>query len=388
MGTFDRDSPLTLNWQCDLSLIEDLGLCSKRPRQTEAMSGVLGALLNSAETNRWISYPRNRNRFSGQQRYYGPAFTYRCIIGAIDEIDRAGLIEHEKAKPGSSGWQSRMRASRALIEAASDSSELHYLVHEPLRLKNGDRLIPYVETAQTYRWRRELQEINTTLGGIKIDLPGVPRTARHLWINDNPILITPRPSIHRVFVRGSWECGGRCFAWWQSCPGKSRDNFRLNGESVARPDYCALHGQLLYAKRSAAMHGDVYDVGCGFTRDQGKLAFQIGVNARGRRRAIAAIAEHVSLDWPRAAALLDAVKARNAPIEDAFGSDIGVKLMRLDSEIILGCLKTCALEGIPALPVHDELVVPARYASRAAEIMVENFESRLPPVTPCQVRLK
>ena len=136
------------------------------------------------------------------------------------------------------------------------------------------------------------------------------------------------------------------------------------------------------------MDGDVYDVGAGFTRDQGKLAFQVALNARNGRTAIAAIAHHAGLDWSRAGALLEAVKSRNAPIADAFGSDLGVKLMLVDSKLILSCLKACTAEAIPALPVHDELVVPARYASRAAEIMVENFERHLSPVSPCQVRLK
>jgi hypothetical protein len=82
------------------------------------------------------------------------------------------------------------------------------------------------------------------------------------------------------------------------------------------------------------------------------------------------------------------VKERNQPIADAFGSDRGVHLMRLDSDIILGCVATCVREGIPALPVHDELVVPRCYGSRAAEIMAKTFESLAAPVSACQVKLK
>jgi hypothetical protein len=382
------DTPLTLNWHCDPSLIEKLGLRPKSARHLDALTGVVGALLTAAEAAQWISYSRNRNRYSGQQRYQGPSFIYRHIIPAVDDLDRADLIEHRKAKPSSrNGWQSRMRASPALLEQAGDSVLVHR-VRELLRLKDGGQLISYADTAQTIRWRRELEEVNAALAKIKIDLPGVPRTARHFLVSDNPILITPPPAMYRIFVRGTWRCGGRCYAWWQSCPGNVRGCFHLNGEPVARPDYCALHAQILYAKRGIAMDGDVYDVGAGFTRDQGKLAFQVALNARNRTTAIGAIAKNANLDWLRAKALLDAVKSRNAPIANAFGTDIGVKLMRLDSEIILDCLKTCISEAIPVLPVHDELVVPARLACRAAEIMVQNFESRVSPVTPCQVRLK
>jgi hypothetical protein len=293
----------------------------------EALSGILGALLATTETGSWVSYSRNRNRYSGQQRYYGRSFTYRHIVGAVDELDGAGLLEHRKARPSSfSGWQSQMRASPILVAAAGDSTVLRHRVRELLRLKDEDQLISYTDTTQTVHWRRELEEMNAALANIEIDLPGIPRTERHFLLNENPILITPPPAMYRVFVRGSWQCGGRCYAWWQSCPGKIRDNFHLNGEAVARPDYCALHAQLLYAKRGIAMDGDVYDVGPGFTRDQGKLAFQVALNARDRRTAIGAIAKNANLNWPRAKALLDAVKSRNAPIAAAFGTDLGVKL--------------------------------------------------------------
>jgi hypothetical protein len=388
MKTARSDTPLTLNWHCDPSLIEKLGLRPKSALQLEAMTGVIGALLTTAETGQWISYSRNRNRYSGQKRYQGPSFTYRHIIPAVDDLDHADLIEHGKAKPSSrSRWQSRMRASPTLIEAAGESV-LQHRVRELLRLKDGAQLIPYADSPRTIRWRRELEEVNAALADIEIDLPGVPRNARHFLLDNNPILITPRPFLYRVFVRGSWECGGRCFGWWQSCPGKVRDSFRLNGEPVARPDYCTLHGQLLYAKCGAAWDGDLYELDGGFTREQAKLAFQVALNARNRRTAIAAMARHAEIDWTRAAKLFDAVKMRNAPIADAFGSDVGVRLQRLDSEIILGCLHTCISEGIPSLPVHDELVVPARHANRVTEIMVENFETRLSPMTPCLVRLK
>ena len=66
------------------------------------------------------------------------------------------------------------------------------------------------------------------------------------------------------------------------------------------------------------------------------------------------------------------MKSRNAPIADAFGSDIGVKLMRLDSEIILDCLKTCASEAIPVLAVHDELLL-----QRAMQIAHRNHGREL-----------
>jgi hypothetical protein len=81
----------------------------------------------------------------------------------------------------------------------------------------------------------EIQKINRALGDIRVELAGAPRTANHFLINGNPILVTPRPCLRRVFLRDSWRCGGNRL-------GTYRDQILLNSYPVARPDYCALYG--------------------------------------------------------------------------------------------------------------------------------------------------
>ena len=49
---------------------------------------------------------------------------------------------------------------------------------------------------------------------------------------------------------------------------------------------------------------------------------------------------------------------KNTDIAVAFGSDAGVRLMRIDSELILGALRAANDDGFGALPVHDSLIVP------------------------------
>jgi len=235
-----RDDPLKLDRSCDPDLIDKLSLTPKGSRHMEALSGVLACLLLAAEKERWVSYSRNHNWYVGKQRYNGPNFTHRYVVSTVDALDRFGLIENERSRPGANRWQSRMRALPVLIEAGRDCI-LNYRLREPLRLKDADgRLIPYKETAQTSRLRREVQSINRNLAGFQIELPGVPRSAHHFFLNGNPILLTPRPCLHRVFLRRSWQCGGRAYGWWQALPGEYRDQILLNGEAVTRPDYCAL----------------------------------------------------------------------------------------------------------------------------------------------------
>jgi hypothetical protein len=130
---------------------------------------------------------------------------------------------------------------------------------------------------------------------------------------------------------------------------------------------------MLYGERGKKFQGDAYEVG-NFPRDQIKHGFNIAVNARAKRAAVCALAEKAGIGRADAAQLLGAIEKRHKPIGEAFCSDAGVRLMRIDSELILGALRALNDEGIPALPVHDALIAPAHCIDRAVEKMAEVFE--------------
>jgi hypothetical protein len=227
------------------------------------------------------------------------------------------------------------------------------------------RLVPYADTDASCRMRREIERINEFLRPLIIDLhaPGVTRTERHLIITGKEelqhILITP-PGLYRVFNRGSFQLGGRAYAWWQSLPSRTlplRQHLRINGEPVVEPDYDAIHARIVYALHDRELDGDPYETG-EFPREEGKLAFLIAINAPTTNSAIGAIADAVEIERQRAAKLLKAIKARHREVDGAFGADIGVKLMRIDSDIALRAVKDSVKADIPALPVHDTPSLP------------------------------
>ena len=88
------------------------------------------------------------------------------------------------------------------------------------------------------------------------------------------------------------------------------------------------------------MHTETDD----FSRDQGKLAFNIAVNAKDHRRAIAAISEHLMMKRQPASKLLNAIIGKHKPVADIFCSDAGVSLMKIDSDITL-----LAINSLPIL---------------------------------------
>lgn len=161
----------------------------------------------------------------------------------------------------------------------------------------------------------------------------------------------------------------------------------IDGEETAEADYTALHASILYSERGIKFLGDAYDID-NFPRDQIKLGFNIALNARNKRAALGALAHDAGMSRANAAQLLVAIEKRHKEISEAFCSDAGVRLMRIDSELILGALGASNGDGIPALPVHDALIAPAHSIDRAAEKMFESFEKTVGRINPCQIKIK
>ena len=71
--------------------------------------------------------------------------------------------------------------------------------------------------------------------------------------------------------------------------------------------------------------------------------------------------------------LVSELMEHHKPIRRFFGSDCGVYLQRLDGEMMLHILSVLAQEGIPALPVHDSVIVPRHAQNRTAEVMQTTY---------------
>jgi hypothetical protein len=157
--------------------------------------------------------------------------------------------------------------------------------------------------------------------------------------------------------------------------------------ACGKTDYGSLHAAILYNQAGVPFAGDAYDVG-GYERDEVKFGFNIAINAKKQRAAVAALADHPKTDRRHCAEIIGAIKRRRRPIEQHFCSDAGVRLMRIDSQLILSALRAVNDNGDPALPVHDSLIVPARCANRTAGKMVGCFEQTIGRASPCRVGIQ
>ena len=388
----ERDKSLSFHWRAvDETWIDNLNLPTARSRKHElARSAIIvdAALSGIAEPDRWISYSRRHDWWNQGKRYRGSAFTYATVPPAVDELDRLGLVENQVAPPGSRGCQSRLRATPELIEAARPAlvlpiMEAPTVIYDPfesIRLKNADgNLIDYGDTRRSETMRREMREINEALRATNVDLPAehASREGPILRIGDQT-LNQAVDVMHRVFSRGSFARHGRLYGpWWQGVPKILRPHLTINGETTVEGDYGNQHLRMLYAQEGVTLgNGDLYLVE-DWPRDLVKRAVMALINAKGEAEAVRVICDHsdgsIALIGPgahaRARKLIEDIKRRHAPVAHRFHQDQGIRLMCLDSELVVSVLKAMRRQGVTVLPIHDSFISDDRYIGHLQDEM-------------------
>jgi hypothetical protein len=381
-----RDKPLTMNWgPIERDAYDRLGLHDLTPLAMKARTQILTEALVAGD--RSISYSRNKNFYNDSQRYYRPTYSYRAIVPAIDQLGAAGLIEHEKVRPGHRGFQSRFRAAPALLQELS-TVEVQYKPLELIVLRDADgNPIDYRDNRETRAMRQRLTELNEALLSQQIGLGDrIIREGDRLANGGRA-----QAQLHRVFHRGDFAKGGRFYGGhWQNIPAEGgRDQITINGQPTIEIDYRGLHIRLLYQEAGKEMPADPYDFA---PRHQAKLALLIAINARSHLSAVRALADALRTDssvsdpFVTADRLLRAAKARHPDIAWALASDAGVRLMRRDSELAERVMfETVRAIGIVPLAVHDSFIVPTSEEERLMETMEAAISCKNnTPKVPCK----
>ncbi|MBK3398072.1 hypothetical protein [Methylobacterium ajmalii] len=389
-----RDRALDFRWGVPANLLYAAGVPDTADKlYDQARRSVLAAACIAAYENSdapdswWISYSRRKGFYEGQTRYQGLPYTYARVTAAVAEGTRLGLLEEERAAPGShlakDPRQSRFRATPDLRHAFH-AARFDY-VRRPCHLLvrgNDGRPVTLPETQALGRMRAQVDRINAYLGGSKLTLGtgdgwehGTHTVrARSEKTGKGWASLTPEPvnDVVRIFSRGRADKGGRLYGWWQQLPKARRAECRINGEAIIEPDFMALHPTLLYAMRGERLRHDPYETGL-YPRQHGKLALNVALNARTLHEAAASLVHSPSwgqsLDYTWG--VLKAVQRRNRTIAKDIGSDRGIDCMRVDSDMAVAVLGACEKAGIACLPVHDSFMVGASQGGRVEAIMSE-----------------
>jgi hypothetical protein len=364
----NRDRPLTLNWKpVDKDAFGFLGLRKLTPLAERAKKQIISEAV--AAGRRKISYSRARTFYTHGQRYHRDTYRLSAVVPAVDQLAEAGLLGHEKSRPGQRGIQSRFYALPVLLEETARIA----VVYTPLEIilvrdEHGNP-VDYRDNRLTRVLRGRLETLNEALIHQAVGVDGQ-------IIREGDLIESGRAQIqmHRVFNRANIESGGRFYGSFFQSMG-DRHRLTINGQPTIEVDYAGMHIAMLYAEIGKPMPTDPYDLG-GWPRRQAKLALLIIINAPTHTSAVRALADALRLEggigdpFKAAQALLTAVKSKHPDIAHAFGSDAGIRLMRKDSEIAEKVmLEMLRATGVVPLCVHYSFIVPASHKEELKRAM-------------------
>ena len=185
-----------------------------------------------------------------------------------------------------------------------------------------------------------------------------------------------------------WQHGGRFYhAPHITIPSVCRKSIIINGEPTVELDYSGLHIRMLYHLIGIDYRDECYvydkaDKANKPDRDRIKLASLIVINSADPGKAIRAIHDQCrrkGIHYPAGEfglyrSLVDRFEDFHEPIKEFFHKGKGLGLQYLDSTIMANILDRMTKKNIPALPVHDSVICPARYEGFLRQVMTEEYE--------------
>ena len=259
--------------------------------------------------------------------------------------------------------------------------------------------IDYTDTQETHRYRDAIRHLNRFLSEADIDflddgqaLDPFDRTLRRRFVL--------RPGQDQRFDQSGRLYGG----FWQNLKTARRRHIRINGEPVVVLDFASMFTRLAYAELDATPpdHDDLYAIpglegyrsgvkramNCflfdGGSRRSWPDTFGIGVGDDKEAEAnpdgvAAAFDARLPAGWG-VARTKQAILRVHPALKMAWGRGFGYRLMFIESQVLVAILQDLAARNIPALGLHDGLLVgvsdkeAAREAMRRAASAVTGIE--------------
>jgi hypothetical protein len=273
---------------------------------------------------------------------------------------------------------------------------------ETVVLKDGDRnFLDYSETAETRRWRDEMQTINDHLRNASISLVSGDNV-----IDEGGFLIRPNArTLRRIWNNGDWTQGGRLYdGFWQTVPRDERLHLiRIDDEPIANVDFSQFNLRLAYAlAKKSPPKGDLYDV----TGKDAKGPNWSSLREGRKKLANAMINRSKPLTrWPgktpeerselasyfphgtTARMAVADIRAKHPAIADYFEASRGLGFMRIESDILVATLLSLMKRSIVALPLHDAVLVKERHAEIAKITMQREAKRRIGTAIPADIKM-
>jgi hypothetical protein len=367
----------------------------------------------------WLEDPKlsigvamSANAWDTSSRYNALGISKR-IIPIIQRLAEVGLVDLAKGSYsgpwGLGNRTTRIRASAALRELfggtrVARDDIVRVDTEECIVLKAGEpgknaKLVDFEDTAETNRMREDLRAYNRLLLNTFIDIPGQeeafvdrvidtgPRTGKTTRLH----LDHHHHFVRRVFNRERWDLNGRFYGpWWQQIGSDLRQQIFINDKPTVEVDFKGLHVAILSAERGIVVEGDVYalpeGVLPGAPEDlQRKVVKHLVLTAL-NATSLASAFKSFRDGWPEGTMqkgltdvqlqrVLDAFLRKHPHLTDALGTDQGIRLMNIDSQIAALVQNHFTALRIAVLSVHDSFIINYERVKELRAVMGDASEA-------------
>jgi hypothetical protein len=315
------------------------------------------------------------------------------VIDGLEELrfieNHIGFYDHNRK----SGYQSRMRATPALIDLIKTGGVTPFMVSydigEVVLLRDADgRDLSFPETEETRAIADQVLSYNQFLSEHRISVSLEPEEVKALLLKNNAMAVDyTRTQLCRVFQE-DFSSGGRYYrGWWQEVPSDLRKYITIDGENCSELDYSGQSLGLLYAYKDHErtwLKGDVdpylIEGEAGVDRKLMKKVFLTCVNAASRDQAVRSIRFHINKEYDGLSSttafidrLINQTIQNHPDIAEYFFSGAWAGLQYQDSEIARYVLENMQAHRYPALPIHDSFVVQDRHLPQLYSLMKEAY---------------
>lgn len=301
---------------------------------------------------------------------------FRKLPGAIDSMKAQGLIKvfpYQRERK-----RTTVQATGELLAALNDPAvTLADVVQAPgeqrlvltsrpaVRWLKGRRQanvpVKYAETAETKALTGEIEELSRFLSSHTITLGGLEQPAMGL---NRQFTLRAKGDPHAFNLHGRLYGG-----FWMTLPEEDREHILINGEEIADLDFTAMFPTLAYIEAGHAPPDvDPYDI-AGLPRKSAKAAMSALLSvSKPLGRMPPRLRKAIPKAW-NIERLRTAIIDRHPPLEPHLERDLALKLMFTESRILFATLSDLMTSGVPALPIHDGIMVPQSKADLALGAM-------------------
>lgn len=368
----------------------------RRAMYAPIISTILANLLNAHTHKLQIIYSRDDH--SGNRPWIS-------VWDFLVELQFVNTVIGGKNETGVGSWCVALPELVALLH--TDQSRIIFDRHKPsIEVRDVDKnVLPLSQHRATKLKYTRLDKATKALNEL---------WQAHTVTLDKKIIV---PFVQRKF-NDTLELGGRFYGAFQQIPSKDRARLKFDKASTVELDYSVNHLAILYAWQGIQIdYAQAYSLQ-GYERDTIKAitlralnikslshlrtAITLSANPANQDKYKAYKAKRAVHDLLRSKGLVskapykpkwidtfitnipsttiadDLVASfleRHEAIKEHIGSqDIGLKLQAADSQIMALVLDTLRLENVPALPVHDSIIIKESDQDLGLAVMAASFE--------------